>query len=88
MPLSKLLRSRARCRSRIFAKTAAIDMKDRLEARGYRWPDGSNGRLKAWWTETDELYGNERHDRRAGTRGWTGTKPPTMRVTAHDGFRA
>jgi DNA polymerase-3 subunit epsilon len=39
---------------RIWAAQAPFDMKDALKARGYRWADGANGTMRAWWIDVDE----------------------------------
>ncbi|MEY9607083.1 DNA polymerase III epsilon subunit-like protein [Bradyrhizobium japonicum] len=88
-PFSELLQSSARSRVRIFAENSPFDMKDHLKARGYRWSDGSDGRPKAWWTEIDEdRYGDELHYLRTEIYGWEGAEPLTLRLNAHDRFRA
>jgi DNA polymerase-3 subunit epsilon len=89
LPFAELLQSSARCRIRIFAENAPFDMKDQLKARGYRWSDGSDGRPKAWWIEIDEdLYDDELRYLRAEIYRWSEAEPPTVRLTAHDRFRA
>lgn len=57
-----LLASSKRRRARIWAENSPFDTKDILKGRGYRWSDGSNGRLKSWWTEVDE----DLHDAEVG----------------------
>lgn len=88
-PFAELLQSSARCRIRIFAENAPFDMKGHLKARGYRWSDGSHGRPKAWWVEVDEdLYDDELRYLRSEIYRWDEAEPPTVRLTAHDRFRA
>lgn len=88
-PFAELLRSSARSRVRLFAENSPFDMKDHLKARGYRWSDGSDGRPKAWWTEIDEdLHDDELRYLRTEIYGWDGVEPLTVRLTAHDRFRA
>ncbi|MGO8256624.1 3'-5' exonuclease, partial [Rhizobium ruizarguesonis] len=41
-------------RIRIFAEHIPFEMKDHLKARGYRWSDGSDCRLKSWLIEVGE----------------------------------
>jgi DNA polymerase-3 subunit epsilon len=31
-----------------------FDRKDSLKRRGYRWSDGSDGRLRSWYVDVDE----------------------------------
>jgi DNA polymerase-3 subunit epsilon len=74
---------------RIFAENAPFDMKDHLKARGYRWSGGSDGRPKAWWIEVDEdLYDDELRYLRTEIYRWDEAGPPTVRMTAHDRFKA
>lgn len=88
-PFGELLQSSARSRIRIFAENAPFDMKDHLKGRGYRWSDGSDGRPKAWWIEVDEgLYADELYYLRAEIYRWDEAEPPSVRLTAHDRFRA
>ena len=89
VPFAELLRSSARSRVRIFAENSPFDMKDKLKARGYRWSDGSDGRPKAWWVEVDEeAYEDELRYLRTDIYRWDDAEPLTMRLTAHDRFRA
>lgn len=88
-PFSELLRSSARRRVRILAENAPFDMKDRLKVRGYRWSDGSDGRPRAWRIEIDEeLYDDELRYLRTEIYCWEDAEPLTLRLTAHDRFRA
>jgi DNA polymerase-3 subunit epsilon len=89
LPFAELLQASARSRIRIFAENAPFAMKDHLKARGYRWSDGSDGRPKAWWIEIDEdLYADELRYLRAEIYRWDEAEPPTVRLTAHDRFKA
>jgi len=88
-PFSELLRSSARSRCRVFAENAPFDMKDHLKGRGYRWSDGSDGRPRAWWIEiNEELYEDELRYLRTEIYCWEDAEPLTLRLTAHDRFRA
>lgn len=88
-PFAELLRSSARSRIRIYAENAPFDMKDHLKGRGYRWSDGSDGRPRAWWIEIDEeLHDEELRYLRTDIYGWADAEPLTLRLTAHDRFRA
>lgn len=50
----KLIASMQRRRCRVWAHNSPFETKDILKARGYRWNDGSDGRLRSWWVEVDE----------------------------------
>ena len=50
----KLIASMERRRCRVWAHNSPFETKDILKARGYRWNDGTDGRLKSWWVEVDE----------------------------------
>ena len=50
-----LINSAAKRRCRVWAHHSPFDLKDALKARGYRWNDGSDGRLKSWWKEVDDV---------------------------------
>jgi len=39
---------------RIWAQGTPFELKDVLKRRGYRWSDGSDGRLKSWYIDVDE----------------------------------
>lgn len=50
-----LLLDRARRKTlRVWAQNSPFDLKDDLKRRGYRWSDGSDGRLKSWYIDVDE----------------------------------
>jgi DNA polymerase-3 subunit epsilon len=54
-------------------------MKDHLKARGYRWSDGSDGKLKAWWIEvTEDLYDDEIRYLRSDIYRWDEADPLTI----------
>lgn len=49
------LLERARKRTmRIWAEQSPFELKHELKRRGYRWSDGSEGRLKSWYIDVDE----------------------------------
>ncbi|MBM7046236.1 3'-5' exonuclease [Rhizobium lusitanum] len=76
-------------RVRIFAENSPFDMKDHLKARGYRWSDGSDGRLKSWWIEVgEEVLDDELRYLRAEIYRYPDADPPVKRLTAFDRFRA
>lgn len=52
--MSKLLEAARTPTCRVWADRAPYDLKDVLKARGYKWNDGSDGRLKAWFTDVVE----------------------------------
>ena len=86
-PFAELYRASQRSRIRIFAEHSPFEMKDHLKARGYRWSDGSDGRLKSWWIEIDEeSLDDELSYLRAEIYRWE-AEPPILRLTAFDRFR-
>jgi DNA polymerase-3 subunit epsilon len=54
-PALAVLLDRARKKTmRVWAEQSPFDLKDSLKRRGYRWSDGSDGRLKSWYVDVDE----------------------------------
>lgn len=53
-PFTQLVASADRTRLRLWAEGSPFHTKDILKARGYRWSDGSDGRMKCWWIEIEE----------------------------------
>jgi DNA polymerase-3 subunit epsilon len=51
---ASLLDRARRKTSRVWAQNSPFDLKDALKRRGYRWSDGSDGRLKSWYIDFDE----------------------------------
>ena len=51
LALQRLLEAARKVTCRVWAENAPFDLKDQLKARGYRWSDGSDGRLRAWFTD-------------------------------------
>jgi DNA polymerase III subunit epsilon len=49
--LKRLLDTARKPTMRVWAENAPFDFKDSLKARGYRWNDGSDGRLRSWWSD-------------------------------------
>lgn len=87
-PFTELYRASQRSRVRIFAEHSPFEMKDHLKARGYRWSDGSDGRLKSWWIEVDEDgLGDELSYLRSEVYRWKEADPPVVHLTAFDRFR-
>lgn len=88
-PFAELYRASQRSMVRIFAEHSPFDMKDQLKARGYRWSDGSDGRLKSWWVEVDESnLASELSYLRTEIYCHPEADPPTRFLTAYDRFRA
>jgi DNA polymerase III epsilon subunit-like protein len=86
---AELYEASQRSRVRIFAENSPFDMKDHLKARGYRWSDGSDGRLKSWWIEVgEEALDDELRYLRAEIYRYPDADPPIKRLTAFDRFRA
>ncbi|OWV70582.1 DNA polymerase III subunit epsilon [Rhizobium sp. R634] len=85
---AELYRASQRSRIRIFAEHSPFEMKDHLKARGYRWSDGSDGRLKSWWIEIgEEDLPEELSYLRSEIYRWAEADPPILRLTAFDRFR-
>ncbi|MBY2905543.1 3'-5' exonuclease [Rhizobium leguminosarum] len=87
-PFTELYRASQRSRIRVFAEHSPFEMKDHLKARGYRWSDGSDGRLKSWWIEVDEEdLNDELSYLRSDIYRWAEAEPPMVRLTAFDRFK-
>ncbi|OWV66112.1 DNA polymerase III subunit epsilon [Rhizobium sp. N122] len=87
-PFAELYRASQRSRIRIFAEHSPFEMKDHLKARGYRWSDGSDGRLKSWWIEVGEDdLDDELSYLRSEIYRWKEAEPPIVRLTAFDRFK-
>ncbi|KRQ12784.1 3'-5' exonuclease [Bradyrhizobium manausense] len=52
--LALLLETARKPTMRVWAEQTAFELKDSLKRRGYRWNDGSDGRLKSWFRDVDE----------------------------------
>lgn len=88
-PFAELYQASQRSRVRVYAENSPYDLKDHLKARGYRWSDGSDGRLKSWWIEVDEVdLEDELHYLRTEIYRYPEADPPTTFLTAFDRFRA
>ena len=71
---------------RVWAENAPFDFKDILKARGYRWNDGSDGRLRSWWSDLPpDALENELAFLRAEIFQYD-ADIPVRRVTAVDRF--
>ncbi|MGO7021341.1 3'-5' exonuclease [Rhizobium leguminosarum] len=87
-PFTELYRASQRSRIRVFAEHSPFEMKDHLKARGYRWSDGSDGRLKSWWIEVgEEDLNDELSYLRSDIYRWAEAEPPIVRLTAFDRFK-
>ncbi|MBY3049977.1 3'-5' exonuclease [Rhizobium laguerreae] len=87
-PFTELYRASQRSRIRIFAEHSPFEMKDHLKGRGYRWSDGSDGRLKSWWIEVgEEDLDDELSYLRSDIYRWAEAEPPIVRLTAFDRFK-
>ncbi|RWX38835.1 3'-5' exonuclease [Rhizobium leguminosarum] len=87
-PFTELYRASQRSRIRVFAEHSPFEMKDHLKARGYRWSDGSDGRLKSWWIEVgEEDLNDELSYLRSDIYRWAEAEPPMVRLTAFDRFK-
>ncbi|KRR25270.1 DNA polymerase III subunit epsilon [Bradyrhizobium lablabi] len=54
-PALAMLLERARKQTmRVWAEQSPFDLKDALKRRGYRWSDGSDGRLRSWYVDVEE----------------------------------
>jgi DNA polymerase-3 subunit epsilon len=50
-----ILLERARRKTvRIWAEQSPFELKDALKKRGYKWSDGSDGRLRSWYIDVDD----------------------------------
>ena len=88
-PFAELLAASRRSRVRLFAENSPFEMKDHLKARGYRWSDGSDGRLKSWWIEVaDDALEDELRYLRTEVYRWPEADPPIRRLTAFERFKA
>lgn len=86
---AELYHASQRSRFRVLAENSPFDMKDVLKARGYRWSDGSDGRVKSWWTEVGEgALDEELRFLRTEIYRYQDADPPTQRLTAFDRFKA
>jgi len=86
---SELLRNAQKARVRIWAENTQFSMKDHLKKRGYRWSDGNEGRLKAWWTDVpEEALEDELRFLRAEIYCWPDASPHIQRLTAFERFKA
>jgi DNA polymerase-3 subunit epsilon len=52
--LALLLQNARKPTVRIWAEQSPFELKDLLKRRGYRWSDGSDGRLKSWYVDVGE----------------------------------
>ncbi len=52
--LSALLEQARKRTIRIWAEGSPFELKDLLKRRGYRWSDGSDGKLRSWYIDVEE----------------------------------
>jgi DNA polymerase-3 subunit epsilon len=60
--MQQLLKSARRTEYRLWAKGAPFDKKDDLRKRGYRWANGDDGGIKAWYLDLDETALDDEYD--------------------------
>jgi DNA polymerase-3 subunit epsilon len=53
--LAVLLEQARKKTMRVWAEHSPFDLKDALKRRGYRWSDGSDGRLRSWYIDVEEI---------------------------------
>lgn len=88
-PFAELYEASQRSRVRIFAESSPFEIKDHLQARGYRWSDGGDGRLKSLWIElAEDALDDELRYLRSEIYHWDEADPPIKRLTAFDCFKA
>jgi DNA polymerase-3 subunit epsilon len=87
LPLQHLLASAGKGSIRVWAENSPFDLKDLLKKRGYRWNDGSDGRLKSWWTEVpEEAYPDELCFLQTEIYR-SSVEPAIQKITAYERFR-
>jgi len=59
LPLAALRTAAAKETLRVWAEAAPFAVKDMLKKRGYKWSDGSAGKPKAWYFDTDDKARSE-----------------------------
>lgn len=60
--MQQLLKSARRTDIRLWAKGAPFDKKDDLRKRGYRWANGDDGGIKAWYLDLPESELDDEYD--------------------------
>lgn len=88
LALQRLLETARKVTCRVWAENAPFDLKDQLKARGYRWNDGSDGRLRAWYTDIAEEGLPAELDFLKKEIYQRDVEPPVTRITARDRFSA
>lgn len=86
LALQRLLEAARGITCRVWAENAPFDLKDHLKARGYRWNDGSDGRLRAWYTDIAEEALPTELDFLKAEIYQRDFDPPVTRITARDRF--
>jgi len=87
--LSVLLGKAAETAIRLYAANAPFAAKDILKGRGYRWSDGSEGALKAWWKDFSPTeYALEVGFLQANVYDGRRIRLPTAKITARERYSA
>lgn len=85
-PMSQLLANARRSTMRCWAEGASFDKKEGLRMRGYRWNNGDDGRLRAWYRDVcEDSHAAEIAYLRDVILG-PHAKPPVTGITAYDRF--
>jgi DNA polymerase-3 subunit epsilon len=87
-PMSFLVQSAREPRLRVWALGAPFEMKDELKRRRYRWSDGAEGKLKAWYRDVaqSELEAEQAWLREAASARQIGIAPRIDHITARDRY--
>ena len=86
LALLRLLEAARKVTCRVWAENAPFELKDQLKGRGYRWNDGSDGRLRAWYTDIAEDDLAAELDFLKKEIYQRDVEPPVTRITARDRF--
>ena len=86
LAMQSLLEAARKVTCRVWAENAPFDLKDQLKARGYRWNDGSDGRLRAWHTDIPEEGLKAEVDFLRKEIYQREFEPPVTRITAQERF--
>ena len=84
--MAKLLDEARATTCRIWATGTPFDLKDGLKARGYKWNDGSDGRLKAWFIDMPEDKSESELSFLRSEIYQRDVDIPVTRITAYDQF--
>ena len=86
LAMQSLLEAARKVTCRVWAENAPFDLKDQLKARGYRWNDGSDGRLRAWHRDIPEEGLKAEVDFLRKEIYQREFEPPVTRITAQERF--